>query len=213
MNSIIYILKHTLILILISLILSVPALASDFDLLCDEFSDLGADTDDIISEDQLVSKELCEGFLNDISPYFHNAVVTSFSQSYVTKSEYISAVLGFVGYSSENGDFLSEFPYDKAAEIGILKKLDSSSPFLCCKEMLEIAKHAIGTVAAVYADAKRAFVTSALGSCEKDFIGLAYSGADITVSVKPNFDVSEGFVVNSDKVCSAVLKKAFLSLA
>ena len=58
--------------------------------------------------------------------------------------------MGILGYSTEKGDFLAEFPYDKAADIGILTSLEKDSYFLNNGMMLEYAfaaKNSVSTLA------------------------------------------------------------------
>ncbi len=57
-------------------------------------------------------------------------------------AEYLSAWLCVLGYSSEKGDFLYEFPYDCAAQAGIISAADSGE--LTFAQMLDIAIRALG---------------------------------------------------------------------
>ena len=61
----------------------------------------------------------------------------------VTCAEFLSAWLTILGYSPEAGDFLLEFPYDCAGQIGIISS--ASSGELTFESMLDISFRALGT--------------------------------------------------------------------
>ena len=61
----------------------------------------------------------------------------------VTCAEFLSAWLTILGYSPEAGDFLFEFPYDCAGQIGIIS--GASSGELTFESMLDISFRALGT--------------------------------------------------------------------
>ena len=57
-------------------------------------------------------------------------------------AEYLSAWLCVLGYSSEKGDFLYEFPYDCASQAGIISEADSGE--LTFAQMIDVAIRALG---------------------------------------------------------------------
>ena len=132
-----FISKFAFLFILISALLTLAAFASDYSELYSEFIELGIDSSVIAAENEFVTSSKGSEFIDQFAMALSfNVRPYNFAGEYVTDGEYISAMLNILGYSVNNGDFIAEFPYDKAAEVGLLTSFDASTVYLTGGEML-----------------------------------------------------------------------------
>ncbi len=122
--------------ILLILFISVIS-ASDSDEIRAKFISMGIDGNIIPQNDEIVTKSAAEIFLEQLSDVASlEEIAPIFSGECVRDGEFLCALLNLLGYSADRGDFLNEFPFDKAAEVGILNSFYSSSIFLTGAELL-----------------------------------------------------------------------------
>ncbi len=269
MKKLFFIFKLSLTVLSLAVLLVFSAVAADFEELSSYFLSAGISANNIGDENDYVSADQGKAFFFQFADLaVGEALEANVFGDNITKAEFITELLGVLGYSAEKGDFLSEFPYDKAASVGLIYALDPASDYLTNAEMLEFAYYALsartadGDTLSVstyaefpeisegalvgltnYYDPNRSSdiveifdsgfgdfsvenskkfevcVTQVNGKYHADakisvlptmtcaeslylgeyFVGLAYSGADITVTIKMNSDIESGYSINSDK--------------
>lgn len=213
--------------------------ASDFEEYKANAQAMGVDISLIGEENEAVNSENCENILNSLL-----SVDVSFPDEYVSVSEYLTVLLNHLGYD----DFLYDFPFDKAAEVGILTTLPAGVNTVTYGMLLDYWNafqnvatggsnivgltnyfapgssenlvnryyEGFGDFDGIESYKFEVFVEQGKGkyevpaNCEDKiafagdkiltgniFSALSYAGEDITVSVKYNGDISEGYSVVS----------------
>ncbi len=126
--------KALIIALMLSLMLTLCVFASDYSDLKEQLIGAGISAELLGAENEIVSSEIAENIILDLT-----GKKIEFSGENAVTSEYLTALLELKGFSADRGDFLSAFPFDKAAEVGLIKNCPDSSYYLTNRTMIDAA--------------------------------------------------------------------------
>ena len=237
----------------------VGAFASDFEEQKIKAEQAGVNISLIGEENEAVKSDNGASILQDLL-----SVDVSFDGEYLSVPEYLNLLLNQLGYDAAKGDYLKEFPFDKAAEVGVLTSLPTGVSSVTYGMLLDYwnafsnvsspqnnneglvnyfapssSENLVNRYYEGFGDIESnenykfdVFVNQEKGNYEvpvnsenkisfkngsfsggKIFSAISYAGEDITISVKCNADIFDGYsVVSTENAFDTIFDEQTLKI-